>query len=105
VRHASKHDVLVQFMLLRVRARLEAWARNTDRAESFARQAVDLSERTDDLSARADTVVALAEVLARADRPSDAALAIRAADALYERKENVAGRSRAHLLIEQLQPA
>jgi DNA-binding SARP family transcriptional activator/predicted ATPase len=104
-RHASKYDVLVQFMLLRVQARLKARTGDIAAAERLAKRAVTLSERTDDLSARADTLTALAEVLLLASRPSDAARAAANADALYDAKENIAGRERAHRILGTLQPA
>jgi thioredoxin-like negative regulator of GroEL len=87
-------------MLLRVQGRLKARAGDASAAERLCRRAVAQSERTDDLSARADTHVALAEVLLHAGRPEDAADALGAADALYDEKQNVAGRERAHRLLE-----
>jgi DNA-binding SARP family transcriptional activator len=103
-RHVSNHDVLVRFMILRVRARLDARAGNSGRAEAVARRAVGISETTDDLSARGDTMVALAEILMLADRPSEAAAAAEGAEALYDRKGNVAGRDRARIRLRQVQP-
>jgi hypothetical protein len=103
-RHASKHDVLVQFMLLRVAARLKARNGDLVAAERLARRAVAVSERTDDVSARAETLTALAIVLRLAGRARDADAAVAEADALFEAKENVAGRARAHALLDQLQP-
>ena len=104
-RHASKQDALVQFMLLRVQARLKARAGDASAAERLARRAVALSGRTDDVSARADTVSALAEVLLLAGRTDEAARAAAEADALYDSKGNVAGRDRAARLLGALQPA
>ena len=92
-------------MLLRVQARLKARSNDLAVAERLARRAVALSEPTDDLSAKAETLTALAEVLLLAGRPTDAAAVVAESDALFEAKENVAGRERAHRLLGALQPA
>ena len=103
-RHTSKHDVLVQFMLLRVEARLEARAGHAGRAESLARRAVATAEPTDDLSARAATMAALAEVLTITGRADDAATAAEGAEALFRRKGDVAGLARARPLLRAGEP-
>jgi len=104
-RLASKHDVLVRFMLLRARARLEARTGDAQRAESLAQRAVKLSETTDELTARAETLVALAEVVALAGRLDEAAKAGDRAEGLFAERENIAGRDRARALLAQRQPA
>jgi len=104
-RHASRHDVLVQILVMRIQARLKARRSDAVAAERRARRAVRLSEQTDDLSARADTLVALAEVLLLGGREADASEAAAEADALYEAKENLAGRDRARALLSTVQAA
>ena len=60
-----------------------------EKAEQLAREAVEIGETTEELSAKAETRADLAEVLAFAGRPDEAAPLLEEALALFEAKENV----------------
>ena len=80
-------DLTVQILWRAPRARVLAGKGELDRAEQLAREAVELAERTDFLNLHADALMALADVLHAAGRPTDEATA--AAVTLYERKGNL----------------
>jgi class 3 adenylate cyclase/tetratricopeptide (TPR) repeat protein len=84
-------DMATQVMWRSARARIQAARGLAEEAEELVREAVALADETDDLNMRAETFVALAEVLAAAGREPDAAEALTSARGLYERKANVAG--------------
>jgi class 3 adenylate cyclase/tetratricopeptide (TPR) repeat protein len=86
-------------------ARLLARRGTFDSALALAREAVDLLEPTDALNHRAKSLLDLAEVLQLRDRPGDARGAVEEALALFERKGNVAGASRAKERFAELAPA
>ena len=71
---------------LAARAHVLAARGDLERAEATAREAVELSERSDDICQRGEALVQLAAVLDGAGRASDAATALQDAMALYERK-------------------
>jgi Tetratricopeptide repeat len=81
--------VLSQALWRSVRATVLARRGGLAEAERMARQAVALAERTDFLNHRAETLVVLADVLRRRDRPQLASAALADALALYERKGNL----------------
>ena len=83
------------------RARLAARG-ELERAEATAREAVRLSERSDDISQQGDALIHLAAVLDRAERPGDAAAALRAAIGLYQRKGDTVSAACAHTSLERL---
>ena len=95
---------------IRYADRATAWAWPDDtasqvpavRAEAIAREAVELSERSDDICQRGDALVQLAAVLDGAGRASDAATALQDAMALYERKGNLVSADRAHTTLAHL---
>src|SRR5205823_9588217 len=82
-------DVTNQVLFRRVRAKLLGRRGEYDRAELLAREAVAIAERTDKLIDHSESRADLAEVLAMAGRPADAATEFEKARALYERKGNV----------------
>jgi predicted ATPase/class 3 adenylate cyclase len=86
---AAHDDVLSQALWRSVRATVLARRGGLAEAERMARQAVALAERTDFLNHRAETLVVLADVLRRRDRPQLASAALADALALYERKGNL----------------
>jgi tetratricopeptide (TPR) repeat protein len=97
---AAPDDITSQVGQLAVRAHVLAARGELERAEAAAREAVRLSQRSDDISQRGDALVDLAAVLERAGRPSEAATALRDAIALYQRKGNLVSAARAHMTLE-----
>jgi tetratricopeptide (TPR) repeat protein len=97
---AMRDDVDSQTGALGVRARVLARRGELGAAEAAARDEVALSKASDNLKLRGDALVNLALVLEHAGRADEAADALNAALALYERKGNIAGASRARALIE-----
>jgi class 3 adenylate cyclase len=86
----EEHDVATQSLWRQVQARVDSSRGLHAQAESLAREAVAITERTDALNAQAVAHCDLAEVLAHAGRLDDAAAALTAAVERYERKRNVA---------------
>jgi tetratricopeptide (TPR) repeat protein len=82
-------DVTNQILFRRVRAKLLARKGKQDRAEQLAREAVAIGEQTDVLNERGDALSDLAEVLAIAGLPQDAAAELEKALALYQLKGNL----------------
>ena len=71
-------------------ARVHAHRGELAEAERLAREAVAESERTDSLDMQAEALCDLAEVLAAAGRPDDAAAALEQALDRCRRKKNLA---------------
>jgi tetratricopeptide (TPR) repeat protein len=92
-------DADAQIGLRRVRAQVLAQRGEVEEAERVARDAASRAAHTDYLTAHAQTVRDLAEVLELAGKQTEAAEALAEAVALYERKGNVvmAGRTRDRL--------
>jgi tetratricopeptide (TPR) repeat protein len=97
---AAPDDTASQVYQLAARARVLASRGDFERAEAAAREAVRLSERSDDTSQRGDALVDLAAVLDRARRAREAAAALGDAIALYERKGNIVLAARARAIRE-----
>jgi class 3 adenylate cyclase/tetratricopeptide (TPR) repeat protein len=87
-RSAAADDMASQVLWRSARARILAASGAADEGESFAREAVELAEQTDDINMHADTLVNLGIVLTEAGRPKEAAEALDQAAELYERKGN-----------------
>jgi tetratricopeptide (TPR) repeat protein len=98
----EEHDIATQSLWRQVQARLDSHRGLHAEALELAREAVELSERTDALNAQAVALGDLAEVLDRAGRPDEAAIALGEAVARYERKNNVAGAALARTRLEEL---
>ena len=96
---AAPDDIASQVPQLAARAHVLAARGELERAEATAREAVRLSERSDDICLRGDALVDLAAVPGRV---SDAAAALRDAIALYQRKGDVVSAARAHTSLERL---
>ena len=92
--HCAADDLAAQLALRIVGARLLAREGAVDASETLARETVVLGESTDALNLRAETLEALAGVLASAGRPADATEVLGQALALYEAKENRAAADR-----------
>jgi class 3 adenylate cyclase/tetratricopeptide (TPR) repeat protein len=99
---AAPDDTASQVPQLAARAHVLAASGELERAEAAAREAVRLSERSDDICLRGDALVDLAAMLDRAGRAGDAAAALRDAIALYQRKGNLVSAARAHITLERL---
>jgi predicted ATPase/DNA-binding SARP family transcriptional activator/class 3 adenylate cyclase len=82
-------DVITQAMGRGVRATVLARRGELAEAESLARQALSLAERTDFLTAIAEAQLVLADVLAGSGRHDEANAARKEALELYERKGNI----------------
>jgi len=83
-------------------ARILAARGEHDRAERLAREAVALVEPIDLVTIKADAYAALGEVLARAGRVEETAVAVEQALALYERKGNVVSAERSRAALREL---
>jgi len=99
---AAPDDTASQVPQLATRAHVLAARGELERGEAAAREAVRLSERSDEINQRGDALVDLATVLDRAGRVSDAATALREAIAFYQRKGNVVSAARAQISLERL---
>jgi class 3 adenylate cyclase/tetratricopeptide (TPR) repeat protein len=84
----AEDDVSTQVLGRSARARIEAGRGRQAEAERLAREAVALSEATDDLNMRGDTLVDLGEVLSAAGNQGGVATALESALRLYESKGN-----------------
>lgn len=71
--------------------------------ERLAREAVTLAEGTDDIDVRGDALMALADVVRIAERPSEVVPFIQQALNLYEQKGNVVSARKARALLGELQ--
>jgi len=94
-RKADTQDA--EWVWRQVQARVLARRGEHAEAERLAREAVEMAERTDELSFQGDAFCDLAEVLAAAGRPDEAAESFEHALDRYERKKNLA-------MIAQVQP-
>jgi tetratricopeptide (TPR) repeat protein len=99
---AAPDDALSQMLWRRARARLAAHEGDLGRAEALAREAVQLSAKTDLLNDLADARVDLAGVLALCGRRAEALAEIDEAVKCYERKGNIASLERAQGLAAEL---
>jgi tetratricopeptide (TPR) repeat protein len=83
-------DVVTQALWRQVEARVLVADGKAGAAETLAREAVELSDRTDGLNMQGDALCDLAEVLACAGANDAAASALEQALQRYERKKNLA---------------
>jgi class 3 adenylate cyclase/tetratricopeptide (TPR) repeat protein len=90
---------------LSLRARLAAREGLHDEAEALARRAVEASAETDLLGYRWQGLLALADVLVDAGRPSEALQAAREALTVAEQKGNVVDASSTRAFVERLELA
>jgi tetratricopeptide (TPR) repeat protein len=99
---AAPDDIASQVPQLAARARTLAARGELERAEATAREAVQLSKRSDDISQQGDALIHLAAVRERAGRAAEAATALRDAIVLYERKGDVVSATRTRTRLEGL---
>jgi tetratricopeptide (TPR) repeat protein len=102
---AARDDYASQCLWRAVRAKAFARQGRVVEAERLAREAVALAEDTDEINFRADALMSLAEVLAVAERPSEAVHPIEEALRLYEQKGNVVSAGKARSFLSELQPS
>jgi ATP/maltotriose-dependent transcriptional regulator MalT len=88
---ADADDIASQTLWRTVQAKVMARKGNCDGALVLIGEAIDLLKDTDAVSAQADTLVDLAEVLGRAGRRRDAEEMLSDAVTLFEQKGNVVG--------------
>jgi tetratricopeptide (TPR) repeat protein len=88
---ADADDIASQMLWRTVQAKLMARKGNCDEALILIGEAMDLLTPTDAVSAQAETLVDLAEVLRHAGRDRDADNVLEDAIALYELKGNLVG--------------
>jgi tetratricopeptide (TPR) repeat protein len=84
----AEDDVSTQVLDRSARARIQAGRGLYDEATKLARDAVALSEATDDLNMRGDTLAHLGDVLSAAGETADASAAFGSALELFEAKGN-----------------
>jgi tetratricopeptide (TPR) repeat protein len=99
---AASDDIYSQALLRGTRAKVLAQSQDFEQAEAVAREAVALAERGDALDLHADMLLDLGEVMALAGRPGEASEAFETAEAVYERKGNVAGAEQARSRLGQV---
>jgi hypothetical protein len=90
-RGGNPDDAELQTLWRLSRARIRAAAGDVTEAERLAREAVEIADRTDAPSMRADAHLTLAGVLAAARTDRDAREALQAALELYQAKGNTIG--------------
>jgi class 3 adenylate cyclase/tetratricopeptide (TPR) repeat protein len=95
-------DMSTQILWRAARAKVLAAAGQFAEAERLAREAADMSSKTDALETRADSLLDLAEVLRIAGRSAETTSIIEEALALYERKQHFVGVERARGLLAEL---
>ncbi len=94
-----------QVLWRQVQARVLADRGQHTDAETLAREAVAIIERTDGLNFQGDALSDLAEILTAAGREDEAAAALAEALERYERKRNLAMARRTRRRLAELQPA
>jgi tetratricopeptide (TPR) repeat protein len=85
----GRGDIAAQIGWRTTRGKVLAQRHDFEQAESLAREAVAISERTDDLAQRGRALLDLAEVLELAQRNEEAARLVDRALDLFEQKGNV----------------
>jgi ATP/maltotriose-dependent transcriptional regulator MalT len=88
---ADDDDIASQMLWRTVQAKVMAHRGDSDGALELVKEAVDLLTSTDAVSAQAETLVDLAEILRCAGRHKDAERVLEDAIGLYELKGNLAG--------------
>ncbi|MEP7378516.1 MAG: AAA family ATPase [Chloroflexota bacterium] len=86
---SADDDYDAQVRWRRAHARVLAHRSDHEGAEAVARDAVEISTRTDDLNVQGDSHAVLGEVLAASDKPFDGRASFERALASYAQKENV----------------
>jgi class 3 adenylate cyclase/tetratricopeptide (TPR) repeat protein len=95
-------DAWTQMLWRQVRAKVHARRGKHSEAERLAREAIEISGDTEMPNSQASAFADLAEVLALAGRPEDAAEALEQALERYERKENLVMAERVRARLAEL---
>ena len=85
---AASEDVFSQVLWRSARAKIHARRGELAEAETLAREAVALADRTDMLNTQGDTLANLGEVLSLANRPDEAVSVLEQAASCFEKKGN-----------------
>ncbi len=101
----ASDDAITQMLWRQVRAKVLARRGEHAEAERLAREAVATGEQTEMLDAQGDVYADLAEVLSLANRPKEAAEALKQALARYERKGNLVSAQRVQMRLAELRAA
>jgi len=99
-RLAAEDDVASQVGARIALAKVRGGLGDLDHAESEAREAIEITERTEWPNGRGDARMALAETLRMAGKPEEAAAWAEEAFATYEQKGNIVSMNRARALVE-----
>jgi tetratricopeptide (TPR) repeat protein len=99
---ARSDDVAAQMLWRTTRAKVLARRQLLEEAESLARQAREITEKTDALNSRGLSLTTLAEVLLLAGREEEAAPLLGQALKLFERKGNVVAATSAREMLANL---
>jgi class 3 adenylate cyclase/tetratricopeptide (TPR) repeat protein len=103
--NASPEDLASQASWRSARAAVVAQRGEAERAEGLARDAVDIARGTDHLNLHAESLLALADVLAIGGRPAQAIPVIEEARVLFDRKGNLVMAEKARTLLGELREA
>jgi class 3 adenylate cyclase/tetratricopeptide (TPR) repeat protein len=98
-------DAMTQMLSLQVRGKVLARRGQALEAESLAREAVAIGEKTDMLSMQGDAYLDLGEVLVLAARPDEAVAALEQAIERYERKGNLVSTRHAQARLAEINAA
>jgi tetratricopeptide (TPR) repeat protein len=99
---SAPDDYASQILWRSARAKAIASQGRLDEGKQLAREAVALTQDTDNIDLRGDALIALAEVLRLADRPEEAATVGEHALRLYEQKGNVVSAGKARALLAEM---
>ena len=99
----APYDAEWQIKRRAIRAKALARCGDLAEAETLAREAVGLAEKTDFPNFHGDALMDLAEVLSVAGRAAEAKPAVEHAVTLYERKGNIMSAGKARTLLRELQ--
>jgi tetratricopeptide (TPR) repeat protein len=99
---ARSDDVAAQMLWRTTRAKVLARRQHLEEAESLARQAREITEKTDSLNSQGLSLTTLAEVLLLAGRENEATPLLGRAVELFERKGNVVAATSARETLANL---
>jgi tetratricopeptide (TPR) repeat protein len=100
----ASDDLATQALWRQAKAKVLARHGDAEEAERLAREAVAITEPTQEINARADSLVDLGAVLELIEKPEDARVAYARALDLYERKGNVVMAERTRTQLSKTKP-
>ncbi|MGZ4400396.1 MAG: tetratricopeptide repeat protein, partial [Gaiellaceae bacterium] len=100
----TEQDVMTQALWRQVQALIHASRGQHTDAEALAREAVAITQQTDNLNLQGDALCDLGEVLTAAGRDDEVATTLTAALHRYQRKRNQPAARRVHERLAALQP-